>query len=845
MPSATPATVEVIRVRGARTHNLQALDVDIPRDRLVVITGVSGSGKSTLAFDTLFAEGERRYLDNLSGHARQEFQTVSRPDVDEIDGLPPVLAIAQRTGRVSPRSTLGTLTEIHDFLRVLYARVGVPHCPHCGRVIRTQPVDAIVDRILALETGRKVMLLAPLVRDRKGAHKEVFERIVRDGLVRARVDGEIIDAADPPKLKKTRTHTIEAVIDRIVVKDGLRPRLLESVHLALKHGEGTCVVTAQEGDGWRDELYSARFACPDCQKSFLPIEPGTFSFNTAAGACPRCQGLGEVDGLVCAECGGSRLSPLARAVLWNGRGIHELGARSIVELSRDFSTLPEPEPADKPVLERLLPEIRSRLDFLDRVGLGYLTLDRAATTLSGGELQRARLARSLGAGLIGMCYILDEPTQGLHPRDTARLLETLTQLRDQVNSVIVVEHDVDVMRAADWLIDIGPGAGRDGGRLVAQGTPEDVARSQDSLTAPFLQGTGYGVQGSGKAMPSKLGATGGLPASVGRLTVTHANARNLKDVTARFPSGAITAVTGVSGSGKTSLILETLVPSVRSALGSAQRVPNLEGAESFARLIVVDQSPLGRSGRSNPATASGVCDAFRRLFARTKDARLRGFGPKRFSFNDASGRCAVCRGTGTRRLSAASLAGLEMPCPECRGLRFNRQTLQVRFKGKNVADVLALRIHDAFELFSQIEPIRRTLATFVEIGLGYLTLGQPAPTLSGGEAQRIKLAAELGKTDELTAGRTLYVLDEPTTGLHPADVQRLLTLLRRLADQGHTVIVIEHQLDVIAAADWIVDLGPEAGDGGGQIVAEGTPDVVAGVEASHTGRALARVITQT
>jgi excinuclease ABC subunit A len=879
---ASPA-VQSICVRGARTHNLQSVDVDIPRDRLVVITGVSGSGKSSLAFDTLFAEGQRRYLETLSASTRQFLDQMQRPDVDDIDGLPPTLSVEQRVGAVQPRSTLATITGVYDFLRLLYARVGVLHCHQCGRPVSQQSPQAIVDGILALEAGQKAMILAPLVRGRKGKHRDLFERIIRDGFIRARVDGQVVDAASPPDLNKSKPHDIDVVIDRIVVKEGLRARLQESVELALKQGQGSCLVSHQQAEGWHDRLFSSRFSCPDCELSFPDIEPRTFSFNNPYGACPTCHGLGviaasEATSQVCPDCQGARLNPVARSVRVVGRGIHDFTALTVAEAERIAGTLVDevadsaaqlvtapqasslksqasheaPDPAARLVAARIVPEIAKRLHYLHRLGVDYLTLDRPVTSLSGGEHQRARLAGCLGSGLRGVCYILDEPTIGLHPRDAQRLFETLCELRDQGTSVLVVEHDLELVRQADAVLDLGPGAGREGGRVVSQGTPEEVRDDPLSLTGRYLR------------EPIVIPASPRPQASTEWLTVTGAHARNLRDVTATIPLGVLTCVTGVSGSGKSSLVMETLVPLVRRALddrnpgrplsgpksnlqqSARAALPaltvsqfsndaRLTGIEVIDRMVEIDQSPLGRNARSNPATASGAWDEIRRVFARTRDARLRGFRAGRFSFNSAGGRCAECRGLGTRRIGMHFLPDINVVCPVCRGARFNRQTLEVRFRNKSPADVLNLRIDEAVEFFENFAKVRRISATFVEVGLGYLTLGQSATTLSGGEAQRIRLATELSQP---IAGRTLYVLDEPTTGLHAADIERLLQLLARLVRQGQTVIVIEHQLDVIRAAGHIIDLGPEGGAAGGQIVATGAPEQIARVIESHTGKAL-------
>ncbi len=856
----TPGRSEnVIAVRGCRVHNLRGVDVDIPHDALVVLTGVSGSGKSSLAFDTLFAESQRRYLESLSTYTRQFLNQLERPDADLIEGLPPTISIDQHSGSTRLRQTLATTTEIYDYVRLLYARAGQAHCPDCRTPVSRQSAHEIVRRIMGLEEGRKVLILAPLVRGRKGTHKQHFEQICKDGFVRARVDGEIVDAAAPPELSKGKRHDIEVVVDRVIVKEGLRERLAESVELALKLGEGSCLISHQQGQDWEDTPYSTQFACPKCGVSFLELEPRTFSYSSPYGACPTCTGLGvvadslaeddlsgaELDSLkACPECGGERLNPFARHVEFGGWSVPRLMAASVAEartlienwesgLESGSNESPLSEQQQK-VAEQTLPEIGSRLAFLLQVGLDYLTLDRPTRTLSGGEFRRARLAGCLGSGLIGICYILDEPTIGLHPRDTHRLLDVLVQLRDQGNSVLVVEHDVDSMRRADMLIDVGPGAGVEGGTIVATGTPEDLSRHADSITGRYLN-----------TAPKPAAAERLFVDTDRSIRVLGASRNNLKDLDVRIPLKVMTCVTGVSGSGKSSLVAHTLVPALKNLLaGESLDDENLKGIggwQDLKRVVEVDQSPIGRSARSNPATYSGLWDHVRRIFAATREARIRGYKPRRFSFNAREGRCPECRGQGVRRIEMKFLPDLYVTCPECRGKRFNRQTLSVRYSGKTVSDVLEMRFDEAADFFGNLAKLHSVLNTFCEVGLGYLSLGQSSLSLSGGEAQRVKLATELHRADER---HTLFVLDEPTTGLHPADVQRLVDLLKRLRDRGNSVLVVEHHLDVIAGADWVIDLGPEGGAAGGTIVAQGRPQEIATVDASHTGQALRPLVAR-
>ena len=872
-----------IAIRGASTHNLAAVNVDIPRNQLVVVTGVSGSGKSSLAFDTLHAEGQRRYLDTLSPAARLYIDQLPRADIASISGLPPTLAIRQVGTPPRARTLLATLTEIHDYLRVLYARAGTPQCPTCHTPVTQQSTDSVVRQILSLPAGLKAMILAPLVRGKKGTHLELFGKIAKQGLVRARVDGEVIDISQPPPLKKTVAHSIEAVIDRIIVKPGIESRLIESVELAVKLSGGTCLVSHQEGDTWSDRLFSTRLVCPTCEQSLPPIEPRTFSFNSPYGACAACGGLGRleqvehedsIESQLCAECGGGRLSAVGRAVLFQGVSLPAFLAGTVTTAANQISawrreTLAELDPARREVTARILPDIENRLRFLEQVGLGYVELERPARTLSGGELQRARVAQALGAGLVGVCYVLDEPTVGLHARDTRRLLDSLLDLRDRGTSLVLVEHDLDVVASADYVIDLGPGAGKEGGRIIGTGTPAELRTQPDSLTGSALQRRSHFPE---LAAPATF--------NTDSVRIENATARNLKRLSVDIPLGGLVALTGVSGSGKSTVVMETLVPALKAELSRREQAAlaaewerrgkgrtrnpdttpvsgpsspavaapgKVTGGESLSRVVVVDQTPLGRTGRSNPATAAGLWGEIRRFFARTPAAKLRGFTSRRFSLQAAGGRCERCRGHGVTRVKLDFLPDLQVTCPACRGKRFNAATLEAKFRGLSIADVLDLRIDAACDLFENFPRLRASLESLVAIGLGYLTLGQPANTLSGGEAQRLKLGRELlaGQAEFLldsgrdpNGKRTLFVLDEPTSGLHVADIDRLLRLFRRLIGEGHSVLVIEHHLDVIAASDWMIDLGPEGGAQGGEVVAQGTPASVRAKGVGHTAIAL-------
>jgi excinuclease ABC subunit A len=926
-----------IHIRGARVHNLSNLDLDIPRDRLVVITGPSGSGKSSLAFDTLYAEGQRQYIESLSVYARQFLHQMERPDVDLIEGLQPTISIDQRAGTWNPRSTVATVTEVYDYLRLLFARLGETSCYECGQPIRQQTPDEILDQLVALADGTRMMILAPMVRGRKGQHKDVLAGIRKAGFVRARIDGAVADLDDPPELVRQRAHHIEAVVDRVVIRDGVRNRLAESIKLALRHGDGLVLASYEEkspsgGSGWQDLLFSTRYACPNCRINYEELEPRTFSFNSPYGACPTCEGLGarvEFDpelvvtdmslslpggaigpwkggspaadrkhqgrlrgfmsaagfdwktpleqlkpktfgqllsgdgkrfegvlallekeyeattsqptrqrletfraAVTCGECGGSRLRPEARSVRVGGNAIHQITAMTVTAARAFFDGLAfgeEEEPISRPITS----EIASRLEFLDRVGLEYLTLDRPADTLSGGELQRVRLATGLGSGLVGVCYVLDEPSIGLHPRDNQRLIDAMRRLQAQGNTVLVVEHDETIMRQADCLIDLGPGAGRHGGRLVAQGTPQQVTDNPASVTGRYLHGD------LKVAVPAERRRV----AKTRSLTVEGVRTNNLKNVTVQFPLSALVCVTGVSGSGKSSLLNETVARALVRRLGGMAPKPgphtSLRGASRLAKVVQVDQSPIGRTPRSNPATYTGLFDEIRKVFAGTRDARQRGYKAGRFSFNVKGGRCETCQGQGQQKIEMNFLPDLSVTCPDCQGRRFNHQTLAIRYRDKSIADVLDMRVDDAVAFFENFPVIARLLGSLQEVGLGYLTLGQSSTTLSGGEAQRVKLASELGRVD---TGSTVYILDEPTTGLHFDDVKKLLDVLSRLVDLGNTVIVIEHNLDVIKTADWIIDLGPEGGERGGYVVATGTPEEIAAVEGNHTGEYLRRVL---
>lgn len=829
-----------IRIRGARVHNLKNIDVDIPRDSITVITGVSGSGKSSLAFDTLFAEGQRQYIDTLSTYARQYLDAIPRPDVDFIDGLAPTLSIDQKSGSQSARSTVATVTEIYDYLRLLYARVGTPHCTNCGSPISTQSIDAIVATLSALPARTKLTLMSPMVRGRKGAHADVFEKIASQGLVRVRVDGEVFLLEDVPPLAVRKNHTIEAVVDRIVLKEGIETRLDESTRLAIRLAGGMCsVVIDRPGKQEETRLFSTAMACVQCGASFEELEPRTFSFNSPYGACPECDGLGlvTVDAPgnqsvkeTCQACDGGRLRAEALAVTIDGQSIDRVVAMPLAATQEWMQNLTGAmSELHQKVARPIRDEVVRRIDFLRRVGVDYLTLDRSADTLSGGELQRIRLATCIGSGLVSVCYVLDEPSIGLHPADHDRLLSAIAELKSQGNTIVIVEHDEATMRAADFLIDIGPGAGVHGGELVSQGTPAEVAQDKNSPTGQYLSsGQKIGLPGSRRS-----------PKRGQQLKLTGATLHNLQSVDLEVPLGLLVGISGVSGSGKSSLIVDTLYPALAAKLGLVSDAPGphkrLTGAGKIDKLVPIDQSPIGRTSRSCPATYAGVLDPIRNVFASTRAAKTLGFKAARFSFNSASGRCDVCKGNGFERIEMNFLSDLLIECSRCGGKRFNRQTLQVRFKGATIADVLAMTIEEAQQFFENVPKVHHLLCSMADVGLGYVTLGQSSTTLSGGEAQRIKLATELARPG---TGQTLYLLDEPTTGLHFADVQRLLVVLDRLVEAGNTVIVIEHHSDLLAACDWLIDMGPSGGVGGGRIIASGPPEAIAANEESVTGRFL-------
>lgn len=847
------APPSVIRIQGARTHNLKNVSLDIQHNTLTVLTGVSGSGKSSLAFDTLYAEGQRQYIASLSTYARQFLNQLQRPDVDSIEGLQPTLCIDQRAGAANPRSTVATVTEIYDYLRLLMARVGIPSCPACGRAIHQQSAQQIQQALMALPEGTKLVLMAPMVRGRKGAHRDVLQAIRKAGLVKARVDNDLLDVDSVPELAVRKTHSIEAVVDKIVIRPGAETRIAQSLGLALRLANGLASVSfltpaEAEMDGenrWAEALYSTLYACPDCGVSFEEVEPRTFSFNSPYGACSLCEGQGteqsfEIDEespgaaerywqtQACSQCGGSRLRPEALSVRLADKNIFEICSMSILQALAWFEHLSVSD--DKlPIATPIVTEMLHRLRFLVKVGVGYLTLARGADSLSGGELQRVRLATCIGSGLVGVCYILDEPSIGLHQRDNDRLIASLRDLQQQGNTVIVVEHDEAMMLEADHLIDMGPGAGSAGGEVVVEGTPAEVMQHPTSLTAVYLRRERL------VTCPRQRRSFDSNQA----IRLQGASLHNLKNASVEIPLGLLVGITGVSGSGKSSLIGDTLVPALSRAVGQAagQAGPfsSLTGHESVDKLIEITQASIGRSPRSTPATYCGVFDLIRAVWAGTRFAKQRGYTLSRFSFNAGAGRCPQCHGQGQEKIEMNFLPDLFVPCSVCNGSRFNRQTLQVRYRDKSIADVLNMSVTEAVEFFENFSKIQRLLSSLEQVGLGYLQLGQSSNTLSGGEAQRIKLATELARPE---TGRTIYFLDEPTTGLHFEDVRRLVQVLDGLVERGNTVIVIEHNLDVIRACDWLIDLGPDGGDAGGQIIACGSPEHVAQIPESLTGQYL-------
>jgi excinuclease ABC subunit A len=838
-----------IVIRGARQHNLKDIDLEIPRDRLVVITGVSGSGKSSLAFNTLYAEGQRRYVESLSAYARQFLQQMERPDVDAIEGLSPAIAIEQRGAGRNPRSTVGTVTEIYDYLKLLFARVGKPHCYKCGREISAHTVQQIVDRLLALPPQTQLNILAPIAVDGNADAREKLGALAKAGFARVKVDGKVNDLSEEIALIESAVRVIELIVDRIVLRDGIEKRLADSLETAYRYGSDVLKIEIVGGTEKSEELvFSQKAVCVRCGVSYPEPTPQLFSFNSPEGACPGCAGLGRRIGgdknsadpagsdylgaALCPTCNGMRLKQESLHVLVAGKSIADLSVAPIGEALEFFTRLELGE-RDRSIADRLAREIVGRLRFLTRVGLDYLSLDRSSATLSGGEAQRVRLATEIGSRLVGVLYILDEPSVGLHPRDNARLLDLLRELKDLGNTVLVVEHDRETILAADHVIDLGPGPGVNGGEVVAQGSPQQIIETEGSLTGQYLSGR-LKIQ-----VPTRRRKGNGKA-----LIVKGARQHNLRDITAEFPLAAMTCVTGVSGSGKSSLVIDTLYVALDQHLNGAKPVAGfsgeLIGCEQIDRVISVDQSPIGRTPRSNPATYTGLFPHIRDLFAQLPEARVRGFEPGRFSFNAKGGRCEACGGDGMIRIEMHFLPDAFVTCEVCRGRRFNRETLEVLYKGRSIADVLDLAVNQALEFLGNFPAIRRKLETLRDVGMGYVHLGQAATTLSGGEAQRIKLARELSKR---STGKTLYVLDEPTTGLHFDDIRKLLQVLSRLTDAGNTVVVIEHNLEVIKAADFVLDLGPEGGKDGGEIVAFGTPEEIALVGKSHTGRYLNDILT--
>lgn len=825
-----------ISVKGARTHNLKSIDVSLPRDKLIVITGLSGSGKSSLAFDTLYAEGQRRYVESLSAYARQFLAMMDKPDVDHIEGLSPAISIEQKTTSHNPRSTVGTVTELYDYLRLLFARIGKARCPTHNTSLEAKTITQMVSPILALPEGSKIILMAPLVKNRKGEHHELFQSLSAQGFIRVRVNGKIMELTEVPALARHKNHSIDVIIDRLSIRSDLKARLTDSFETALRLGKGlACVQAILPDQTLQEHTFSANYACIECGYSLTELEPRLFSFNSPIGACPQCDGLGK-QGLSlepCSACKGTRLKKEARHVFINNHSLPDITHYAISDTLTFFKNL-NLKGQDSKIADKIITEIKQRLQFLANVGLNYLSLDRTAETLSGGEAQRIRLASQIGAGLVGVMYILDEPSIGLHQRDNTRLLDALKKLRDLGNTVIMVEHDMEAILEADHILDLGPGAGTHGGNVMAQGSPSVIKKSKASLTGQYLAGT----------KKIEVPKTRKKPDLNKMITLSGVNGHNLKNITVHFPIGLFSCVTGVSGSGKSTLINDTLYPLAAhllngADLGSHQAYKSLSGLEYLNKVVCIDQSPIGRTPRSNAATYTGTFNLIRELIANTPEARSRGYTIGRFSFNVKGGRCEACEGAGLLKIEMHFLSDVYVQCDTCQGQRYNAQTLEIRYKGKNIHDILELTIEDACTFFKAIPAISRKLQTLVDVGLSYLTLGQSATTLSGGEAQRVKLAKELSRRD---TGQTLYILDEPTTGLHFHDVQQLLIVLSHLQARGNTIIVIEHNLDVIKTADWIVDLGPEGGDKGGELVAMGMPEAIAKTKQSYTGQYLKKIL---
>ena len=825
--------LNAIKIKGAREHNLKNINLSIPRDAITVITGPSGSGKSSLAIDTIYAEGQRRYVESLSAYARQFLEQLRKPDIDYIEGLSPSIAIDQKTVIRSPRSTVGTITEIYNYMRVLYTRIGKPYCYNCGSLITKQESKEIIQAVLSLPQGTRLQVLAPIVRDRKGEYRKELQQMRREGFIRARIDGRMVDLTQDIALKKQKRHTIEIVIDRLIIKPGIDKQIKYAIETALRYAD---IVVINLIDGNRDILFSKTMACPKCGISYPDINPMFFSFNSKQGACPRCKGLGfetlEEDSTefedqkICRLCNGLRLRKEALSIRVQDINIGELGRMSIKDALFFINNLKLTE-REQTIASRVLKEVRDRLNFLEKVGLDYLTLDRSSLTLAGGESQRIRLATQLGSSLTGVLYVLDEPTIGMHPRDTKKLLENLSSMRDAGNTIIIVEHDEETIRWSDHIVDMGPGAGLNGGLIVASGKPEEIEKNEKSLTGKYLSGK----------LSIDIPPLRRKPKDF--IRIIGASEFNLKELDVSIPLGIFTCITGVSGSGKSTLVLEILYKALLKELYGSKVTPGqyreITGNDRIDRVICVDQSPLGKTPRSNPATYTGAFSFIRELFSQVSDSRIRGYTHSRFSFNLSGGRCESCRGDGLIRVEMHFLPPVYIPCDICKGKRYNKETLDIKYKGKNIAEVLDMTISEALQFFSSIPSIRQKLEVIEDVGLGYLQLGQPASTLSGGEAQRVRLSKELGKR---STGSTLYILDEPTTGLHYVDIHKLLNVLNRLIDLGNTVIIIEHNLDVIKSADHIIDLGPEGGEEGGRIVAEGTPEEVSMNPDSYTGKFL-------